>query len=306
MKLMVLGGRSFSGKAFIQHALAKGDEVIELNHLAYDINGWMPQRAAELAKAGFTHIVNFIALNVVADSWMHASDYYQTNVVGVSRLVHELAETGVVERFVQVSTPEVYGTTGEFLKEGAAFNPSTPYAVSRAAADLHLAAMFRVKGFPVCFTRTVNVYGPGQQLYRIIPKTALAALRGKKLPLEGGGISTRSFIHIRDAAAAYYRVLEAGVPGSTYHVATPLQTSIRALVGIVCDRVGVLPQDVIQDAPERPGKDMAYQLDDSKIRAELGWSDAIPLEVGLDEVVAWVKSDVAPYRRQAEVYEHRA
>lgn len=281
-----------------------GDDVFDLSRPTSDINKWMPESAVRWVHRGYRHVVNFIALNVVAASWERAPDYYQTNVVGISTLVNALADAGEVERFVQVSTPEVYGTTGTFLKEGAPFNPSTPYAVSRAAGDWHLALMHRQHGFPVCFTRTVNVYGPGQQLYRVIPKTALAALGGGKLPLEGGGVSTRSFIHIRDAAAAYRRVLEAGMTGETYHVATPRQTSIRSLVSLVCERVGVSPEAVIQDAPERPGKDMAYQLDDAKVRTELGWRDEIPLEAGLDEVVAWVRRE--PKSAPSLAYGHRA
>lgn len=298
MKILVLGGSSFSGRAFIAHAKAVGDEVVDLSRPNHDINAWMPSAAARHVRAGHNHVVNFIALNLVAESWDAAPEYYRTNVEGLARLVNELSATGRVERFVQVSTPEVYGTTGTFLREGAAFNPSTPYAVSRAAGDWHLAVMHRTKGFPVCFTRTVNVYGPGQQPYRVIPKTAVAALTGGTIPLEGGGVSTRSFIHIRDAAAAYRAVLMGGWPGETYHVATPRQTSITALVGLVCARVGVSPDSVVRDAPERPGKDMAYQLDDSKIRAELGWRDTIALEDGVDEVVAGLRGGQNPIGRR--------
>lgn len=293
MKVLVLGGSSFSGRAFIEHCLSKGDEIADLSRPKHDINFWLPAAAKRYVKAGYHYVANFIALNIVAESWDRAVDYYQTNVVGLSRLVEELADSGLA-CFLQVSTPEVYGTTGTFLKEGARFNPSTPYAVSRAAGDMHLAVMHRIKGFPVVFTRTVNVYGPGQQLYRIIPKTALCALKGEKLPLEGGGVSTRSFIHIRDAVAGYRRVLEAGRTGETYHLATPRQTAICDLVAMVCDRAGVTFSQVAEAAPERPGKDLAYQLDDGKVRAELGWSDTMGLEAGIEEVVGWVRRDVLP------------
>lgn len=289
MKILVIGAGSFSGRAFCDLARARGHEVLAMGRPEHDLNYGLPWAAFKACVNGWRNVVNFAALNMVAESWEHGPAYYETNVVGVSHLARFLAATACLERFVQISTPEVYGATGEFLREGAAFNPSTPYANSRAAADRHLQLLHRERGFPVLFTRTVNVYGPGQQLYRIIPKAALCALRGERLPLHGGGTSTRSFIHIRDAAAAYLAVLERGRPGETYHCATPIQIRIRDLVRHVCERLGVALEDVVESVPDRLGKDMNYQLDDSKIRRELGWTDTIPLAAGLDETLAWVR-----------------
>lgn len=286
MKILVLGATSFSGGWFCEIAKAAGHEVLGVSRPGFDLRSeGVDVFVRGIVRGGFRHVVNYAALNVVPDSWGRAPDYYQTNVVGVARL----AEVKEIERFVQVSTPEVYGSTGTFLKEGAAFNPSTPYAISRAAADWHLALLHKEWGFPVCFTRTVNVYGERQQAYRIIPKTVAACLSDWKLPLEGGGFSTRSFIHAEDAARATLRVLEDGRPGQTYHVAHPMQTSIRALVFYISEWLGVDPWSVIEEVPERVGKDMNYQLDDSKIRSELGWRETISLDEGLDRTLAWYR-----------------
>jgi dTDP-glucose 4,6-dehydratase len=285
MKILVLGGSSFSGRAFIAHAARSGHDVADLSHPKWDLNGNLPKRAAELVRMGYDSVVNFIALNIVATSWTEAPAYYRTNVVGLATLCDALIGCGAVQRFLEVSTPEVYGHTGVRLREGQSFNPSTPYALSRAAADMHLKLLHQQHGFPVIWTRTVNVYGPGQQPYRIIPRTIGCILAGERLPLEGGGVSTRSFIHIADAAEAYLRALESGKSGEAYHVATERQTSIRDLVAMICERMGAKFSDVVQIVPERPGKDMNYHLDDSKIRRELGWFDRIPLEQGVEQVI---------------------
>ena len=287
MKILLLGASSFSGGWFAQIAKAEGHDVAPLCRPAWDLKERHQAAVFEIVRSGYVRVVNYAALNVVAASWVNPRDYYTTNVAGVARLAEVIEMAGGVERFVQVSTPEVYGSTGTFLREGADFRPSTPYAVSRAAADWHLRLIHRERGFPVCFTRTVNVYGERQQHYRIVPKTVRAILRGERLPLEGGGVSTRSFIHAEDAARATLRVLEDGRAGEDYHIAYPHQTQIRALVETICQRMGRRPEDVIEEVPERVGKDMNYQLDDSKIRAELGWSERIPLDVGLDRAIAW-------------------
>ncbi len=128
---------------------------------------------------------------------------------------------------MQASTPEVYGNTSGVIREDAPFNPSTPYAISKAACDMNLLAFHKAYGFPVAFTRAANVCGPGQALYRIIPKTILCMLTGRKLRLEGGGTSVRSFIHIRDVVDATLRICRDGTPGGIYHLSTDQRESIR-------------------------------------------------------------------------------
>jgi len=305
MKFIVIGANSFSGSAFCRLLTAHGHPAIELKRPWFDLNApGAPTAIRHWVGDGYDTVVNFAALNMVGESWQHAADYYQTNVIAMARLADALV-TAPLRRFVQVSTPEVYGATKRPVKEWEPFNPSTPYAVSRAACDMHLQALHREYGFPVCFTRTVNVYGPEQQLYRIIPKTVMCALSGKKLPLHGGGKSTRSFIHIDDVARAILRVAERGKPGATYHASTEVQTSIRFLVELVCDGLNVPADLVIEDAPERPGKDAEYWLDDSTIRRELGWSDEIRLQDGLRTTVDWYRENFKRLAGESLEYKHK-
>ena len=288
--IAVLGAGSFYGAAFVGLARRQGHAVLCLARPAHDVNTHLDAIMAAVEALRPDVFVNLAALNMVAESWQHAADYYRTNVIGITALAEALRQWGGLQRFVQVSTPEVYGTTETPLKEDAPFRPSTPYAVSRAAADLHLQSMHAAYGFPVVFTRTVNVYGPGQQPYRIVPKTVLSILQDRKLPLDGGGRSSRSFIHVDDAAGATLRVALEGRAGETYHVATARQTAIRDLVEMICALMGRSFESVVEDVPERLGKDNAYQLDDSKIRAALGWRDRIGLEPGLAQTVADIRA----------------
>lgn len=308
MRIAVLGSNSFSGKAFSQVATEAGHEVFRMSRPTFNLR--YPERILEAVRSFRPSVfVNYAALNVVADSWRHYEDYYRTNTIGVTRLADRLRGFDFLDRFVQVSTPEVYGREAYCWSGPGAPNtiylPSTPYAVSRAAADMHLEALHHSFGFPVCFTRTVNVYGPGQQTYRIIPKTVLKILRGEKLKLEGGGSSRRSFIHVKDMALGTLAVVQSGKSGEIYHFATPYEIEIRALVALICSQMGVEFERAVEVVNDRPGKDRMYFLDWSNSKSELGWEPTIPLVEGLEETVSWFKEHAHDYVGNSLEYEHR-
>lgn len=304
MKWAVIGASSFSGKAFCNLLSSMGEDFTPMSRKdGFDLNDPQTIQARILASAP-DYVVNFAALNVVADSWKYYDDYYQTNVVGCARLAQLCSDIGV-KKFVQVSTPEVYGNTNAMQLESNKYLPSTPYAVSRAAFDMHLMAMHRSQGFPVCFTRSVNVYGEGQQPYRIIPKTILKILRGEKLFLEGGGKSRRAFIHIEDMARAIYCVAISGEVGKVYHAAHPMLYPISRLVEDICLTMGALYHDVVVEVAERRGKDMAYTLNDDRLRA-LNWSNHRHLEEALPKVVKWYVDHQDDYKNHSLEYTHKA
>lgn len=304
-RFAILGASSFSGSACAEYLREQGHEVLELHRPLADLNSGTATIAQFVKDFRAQYFVNFAALNMVAESWPHFADYYRTNVIGVARLAEALRNLDCIEKFVQVSTPEVYGTTEAAIAEGQPFNPSTPYAVSRAAADMHLLALHHTFGLPVCFTRTVNVYGPRQQLYRIIPRTVLSIYRGQRIKLHGGGVSSRSFLHVRDMASAIAAVAQRGTPGQAYHASNPDVVRIRDLVDTVAAILGRRLDEVAEDDHERPGKDMAYLLDDSRIRRELGWSHSVELAGGLRETVKWFNTHAADFAGESLNYEHR-
>jgi dTDP-glucose 4,6-dehydratase len=310
-KYLILGSNSFSGATFADHLAAGGHDVLatsrsEQPHRAclpytwqarpgkvrfrrIDLNHDLEALKTLLSSERPTHIVNFAAQSMVGESWLHPDHWMMTNVVSTVRLHEMLRGYDGLQRYVHVTTPEVYGSTDGWVKEDAAFNPSTPYAVSRAAADMSLRTYFANYGFPVVFTRAANVYGPGQQLYRIVPRTILAAMGGERLRLDGGGMSVRVFIHISDVADATEKIARHGRPGDTYHISGYELVSIRALVEMIVRRLGKSFDDCVEIGPERPGKDAAYTLDSVKLRTELGWRDTMSLQQGIDDVIAWAE-----------------
>lgn len=310
-RFLVLGSNSFSGATFCDYLARAGHEVIATSrspepHEAFLPYRWGPQRAAvRFAKVDInhdldaldallkaekpTHVVNFAAQSMVGESWRHPEHWMMTNVVSTTLLFERLRRYEGLTRYVHVTTPEVYGSTDGWVKEDAPFNPTTPYAVSRAAGDMQLRIIVAQYGFPAVSTRAANVYGPGQQTYRIIPRTILSAMAGRKLQLHGGGVSIRSFIHMQDVSAATLAIALDGKLGETYHISTDRLVSIRALVEMIIAGLGKDFSECVDVAPERAGKDQAYMLDSSKLRRELGWADRVTLEQGIAECVAWAE-----------------
>lgn len=325
--ILVLASNSFSGSSFIDHLLSAGYKVIGVSRSAeissvfalykdnknfknftfrqVDLNSDINSIVESVSKHQVEFIFNFAAQSMVAESWNSPADWYKTNVVSLSQLVNLLNKEKSLKKFVQFTTPEVYGSTNGWLKESFNFAPSTPYAISRAAGDWHLKALFENYGFPVIFTRAANVYGPGQQLYRVIPKTILSALTGKKLSLHGGGKSIRSFIHINDVSTALTAIMNSGEVGQSYHISTNEMISIFDLVQELASLLGVEVDELIEQGPERAGKDFAYQLSSEKIRNELGWCDEVTLGKGLEDTLAWAKTNLDTLKTLQDTYEHK-
>lgn len=326
-KFLVIGSNSFSGAQFIKYLLNNGNNVIgvsrsnEINdvYLPYkwgnkkenfkfysiDINNQLAELVEILNDFKPEYIVNFAAQGMVAQSWETPQDWYQTNVVGQVKLHDQLRKLKFIKKYVHVTTPEAYGSTDGWLKESFNFAPSTPYAVSRAACDLHLMSFFKAYNFPVVFTRAANVYGPGQQLYRIIPRTMLYARLGKKMNLHGGGLSTRSFIHMDDVSAATFKIALDGIPGDSYHISTNETISIRGLVEKICELTKANFTELVEVSEDRLGKDQAYLLDSTKLRENFTWQDKINLEQGLIDTLSWVDNNIEILKSLPADYIHK-
>lgn len=263
-KFLTLGASSFYGSNFAKLVEERGDKAIAYGHRLGD---WLDMEPVD-------YIVNFASASLVAESWERPWDWMQVNGTDTTGLMYRAQ--GKCKRFIHVSTPEVYGSTPGWVTEKYTnWQPSTPYAVSRAAGDMMLKAYHRAYGFPMIITRTANIYGKGQQDYRIIPKALQAKLRGESLPLHGDGSSVRSFIHIRDACEATYQICKEGQVGETYHISTNKAHSIKEVVEMIGCKY--------EPATERLGKDQAYLLNSDKLR-DMGWQDKITLEEGLCEL----------------------
>lgn len=328
-KVCVVGSNSFSGASFCKHLVEQGYDVVAMSRSAEPVDALLPYKWVSdsqakqlqfhqldlnkdlddieslLDKEKPSHIYNFAAQSMVGQSWDFPEHWFMTNAVSTIKFHNVLRQKDYMERYIHISTPEVYGSCTGFVQEDHVFNPSTPYAVSRAAADMSLKTFFDVHQFPVLSTRAANVYGEGQQLYRIIPKTILCILLGEKLPLHGGGHSERAFIHIDDVSDATLKIAEGGELGSTYHISTKETVSIRQLVNMICEMMQVKFEDVCEVTEDRPGKDAAYLLDATRVRESLNWQDHITLTQGLERTIRWVHDNVDVLRSQPNVYIHK-
>ena len=325
--VLVLGSNSFSGSNLVNSLLSNGYRVLgvsrspelnkefsgyktnkNLSRFSFhqlDINYDTKEIVDISIAANVSVVVNFSAQSMVAQSWITPEDWYRTNVVSLSTLLRELERLTSLEKFINFSTPEVYGTTDEWIEENFDFYPTTPYAISRAAGDFHLNALWQTFGFPIIFTRAANVYGPGQQLYRVVPRAILSGLLGRHIPLDGGGTSIRSFIHIEDVSRALLLIIDEGKIGESYHISADRLVSIKELLEIIAERLGLDLLEMVEVAPERPGKDFAYKLSSKKLRAELGWSDTITLEKGIDNTIRWARANLNVLANQPTTYHHK-
>ncbi|MBM3878953.1 MAG: NAD-dependent epimerase/dehydratase family protein [Verrucomicrobia bacterium] len=325
-RMAVIGSNSFSGSHFVAHALRAGAAVVGISRSPEPVEAFLPYKWGSHDRFSFhaldlnhdlerilavldefepAQILCFAAQSMVGQSWLYPEQWFQTNVVSMVKLHDRLRTRDYLKRFVQISTPEVYGSTSGQVTEDAPFRPSTPYAVSKAACDLSLLAFHRAYGFPVVFTRAANVCGPGQQLYRIVPRTILSVLTGQKLKLEGGGTSTRSFIHIEDVCTGTLAVARHGRPGEAYHLATDQSVTIRGLVETICRHLNCAFADCVDLAPARRGLDAAYLLDCAKARDELGWVAQASLDRIVTETIAWARHHLEVLRRQPWDYVHQ-
>lgn len=325
-RFFVIGSNSFSGASFIAAALRSGSEVVGISRSPEAAEVFLPYKWAqhkgfqfrrlnlntdldqiEAAVLDFQpdYVVVFAAQGMVAQSWAFPDHWYRTNLLAMVELHERLRKMPFLKKVVHASTPEVYGSTTGRITEDAPFHPSTPYAVSKAACDMHLLALYRTYSYPVAFTRSANVCGPGQQLYRIIPKTILCILTGQTLKLEGGGRSIRSFIHVDDVVEGTLRAARQGEPGDIYHLATHRHQSIRELVEHICRSLAVSFDEHVEVAAARLGQDAAYLLDTTLAHARLGWSPQRTVEDAVAGTVHWMRTNLEQLRDVPSEYMHQ-
>lgn len=327
MKYFVLGSNSFAGSTFVDEMLSQDEEIIGVSRsvesspvlrpyadhpkvknfrfYALDLNQNLDEIKSLVLQYKPRYVVDFAGQGMVAESWKNPEQWYSTNVVAKVKLHDFLRTCDFMERYVRISTPEVYGHSNQMLCEDQAFNPSTPYAVSHAAIDMSLMAFYKQYGFPVLFTRYANFYGPHQQLYRIIPRTIIYSFLGKKLLLQGGGTTKRAFIYGTDVAEAIRAAIQHGKPGESYHFSSGDCISIASLVQQICTLLHVNYQEFVQLAPDRPGKDAQYLMDTTKAQSQLHWQPRINLEQGLQKTIHWVAQNIELIKALPLEYIHK-
>jgi len=308
---LITGGAGFIGAHFIRLLLAErpGVEVLNYDALTYSARGGNLDDCAGHPRYQFAHadicdherlaavmawfrpdaIVHFAAESHVDRSLAQAAAFVRTNVLGTQTLID--AARGRIERFLHVSTDEVYGSlgpTGAFTEESP-LAPNSPYAASKAASDLLVRAASHSHGFPAIITRASNNYGPQQFPEKLIPLAVMNALENRAVPLYGTGTNVRNWIFVGDHCRGILAALERGAPGAVYNLGGDDELENRTLLERLLGLLGKSPQ-LIQPVPDRPGHDLRYALDSSRARRELGWAPRVPLADGLAQTVEWYRT----------------
>jgi dTDP-glucose 4,6-dehydratase len=242
---------------------------------------------ALMAKHRFFAVINFAAESHVDRSINSPQNFIHTNVVGTSVLL-DCARRHGVQRFLQISTDEVYGSLGPEgrFTEQSPIEPSSPYSASKAAADLLALACHKTFGQEVVITRCSNNYGPYQFPEKLIPLMILNAMRNKPLPVYGDGLNVRDWIHVEDHCAAIMAVLLDGKAGQVYNVGSDGEMKNIDVVKMILDHLKK-PHDLIQFVKDRLGHDRRYAIDSTKIRTELNWKPLHRPDNGIRDTVNW-------------------
>ena len=321
MNVLVIGCNSFSGSVFARFLKSNHVNTFGITRDRHYQSAYRPFSEVDESKILYvkdvsctneilefsrkneiTHVVNFAAQSMVDQSWTKSDLWYETNVAALSRLSESLITLDTLVKFIQFSTPEVYGDMETWQKENWNFNPSTPYAISRAAGDFHLRVLGQQKGFPVVFTRASNVFGPYQPFYRLVPKALISAATKEQFSIEGNGNSIRSFILMEDVARALFLILNHGNVQETYHISTTTAVTTIDIVNLCYGAFGLEGKQWIRFSPERIGKDFRYLLDSSKVRLELGWKEDTDAEEGIRLTAEWVDKNLASLAKLPRTY----
>ena len=307
-RYLVTGGAGFIGSNFGRYVLTHEPEaaVTNLDLLTYaGVKATVRELDADprhhfvrgdIGDAGLVErllpghdvVVNFAAETHVDRSITGPAVFLQTNVVGTGVLLDAARRHGI-PRFLQVSTDEVYGSLAEgFAPEEAPLCPSSPYSASKAAADLLARSYAVTYGYGAIVTRCTNNYGPYQFPEKVIPLFVTNLLEGRKVPLYGEGRNERDWLHVEDHCAALHLLVERGEPGELYNIGAGAQLANIELTRRILAAVGA-GDDMIERVPDRPGHDLRYAVDSSKLR-RLGWAPARPFEEHLAATIDWYRS----------------
>ncbi|WP_369854481.1 dTDP-glucose 4,6-dehydratase [Candidatus Thalassolituus haligoni] len=331
MKFLITGGAGFIGSAVVRYLMSETSHtVVNVDNLTYAGNLCSIESVSssdfyvfekvdicnikELRRVFDQHkpdVVMHLAAESHVDRSIHGpSDFIQTNIVGTFNLLEASREYWVQRgkpenfRFHHISTDEVYGDlngTDDLFTEMTSYNPSSPYSASKASSDHLVRAWWRTYGLPVLITNCSNNYGPYHFPEKLIPHVILNALSGKNLPVYGKGDQIRDWLYVDDHARALVKVVTEGTVGETYNIGGNNEKKNLSVVETICDILEELApdkpkgvnkyHDLISFVVDRPGHDLRYAIDSSKIQAELGWKPEESFDSGIRKTVEWYLSN---------------
>lgn len=304
MRILVTGGAGFIGSCFVRHILKK-HKVINLDALTYCGNLENLKDVETNPDYEFVHgnicdkklvrelirevdcVVNFAAESHVDNSIKHPEIFIETNVQGTLNLLEACRKIGI-ERFLQVSTDEVYGTLGKsgYFYETTPLAPNSPYSASKASADMLVRAYHETYKLPVLNTRCSNNYGPYQYPEKLIPFFISQLLKGEKVPVYGDGLNVRDWLYVYDHCEAIDVVLEKGRVGEVYNIGGHNEKTNLEITRLILEAMGK-DESSIKYVEDRLGHDRRYAISNDKITSELGWKPSLTFEEGIKLTIDW-------------------
>lgn len=312
---MVTGGMGFIGSNFIRRLIKhKDSKIINLDSLSYGANQENLRDVTEASSYAFIKadvsnkkvltgivgdvdaIVNFAAETHVDRSISDPKRFVKTNVLGIYSVLEAMRKSKNDARLVHVGTDEEYGdiSSGSFTEDDA-LNPSSPYAASKAAASLLIHAYHRTYGLDTVITRCTNNFGPYQFPEKLIPKTIIRVSLGLKIPLYGTGKNVRDWMYVEDHCEAIEAVLNRGRAGEIYNISSGNELENREVVSAILKLMNK-PDALVEYVEDRPGHDLRYSLDSSKIRSQLGWRPKHTFDEALSKTVDWYTNNEGWWR----------
>ena len=327
-KILILGANSFAGTSFVNYLLKRKYKVfstsrssekkdpfniykVNINKENFQFNKIDINKKSDLKKINIMIIknkietlVDFGSQSMVGQSWETPEDWVRTNCLGKLNLVRELCKIKKI-KYVRISTPEVYGNNTKKIKEDDKIIPSTPYAITQATADFFTYAYTKFKGLNSITLRFANFYGPGQQLFRIIPKTIISILKREKINIHGDGSSLRSFIFPDDFCESIMLAIKYGKKNETYNISPSREISIIKLVKLICKIMKYDEKKLVIFSKDRVGKDARYMMSSKKANKELNWRSKISMEKGLKITINWHINNFKKLNKLNSTYIHK-
>lgn len=312
MKLLICGGAGFMGSHFVKYILATYPEysVVNVDKLTYAGNLDNLKEVEKNPQYSFVQadiadkktmekiikehnpemIVNYAAETHVDRSILDPEAFLKTDILGVYNLL-ELVNKFSIKKYIHISTDEVFGSIGKgSFTENSPFEPNSPYAAAKAGGDLLCRAYFKTYNTPVIVTHSCNFYGTYHYPEKLIPLFITNLLEGKKVPLYGKGNQTREWIHTSDHCRAIDAIIHKGVVGEIYNIGSGVERTNYDVTKLILNELGY-DEEMIEYVKDRPGHDVRYAIDHTKITAELGWKPEKSFEEGLKETIAWYKQN---------------
>jgi dTDP-glucose 4,6-dehydratase len=328
-KIIVFGSNSFAGRSFVKYCLERKYHVTatsrskeikkpfriynkaanknNFKYIKFDINNNIQRKNIfnYIEKKKIKIIIDFSSQSMVGESWEKPEDWIHTNCFGKLKLIENLLNLKHSIKFIRISTPEVYGSNNRSILENDKFSPSTPYAVTQAMADNLFDIYSKFKNLNVVNLKFANFYGPGQQLYRIIPKAIMCILLKKRLEIHGTGTSIRSFIFPKDFCSSIIKAIKHGKKGEIYNISSTETVSIKNLVKMICKKMSYRFNKLVYFSKDRLAKDQKYLLNSKKAQKYLYWKNLTTLNKGLDETIEWYKKNKLNLKSENFKYNHK-